>query len=101
MIWAGVLSRRQATTVFGSVQPAALANDVPRANAVSCDIPQMVALWITDRAKSPAAVGEAVSQHTEVAPADCPAIVTRFGSPPNAAMLRLTQRSASILSSSP
>ncbi len=49
----------------------------------------------------PFAAGDANSQHTDPAPANCPAIVTRSGSPPKAEMLVLTQRSASILSRSP
>ena len=38
--------------------------------------------------------GDAISAQTEIDPADSPAIVTFFGSPPNAAMLACTQRSA-------
>ena len=45
--------------------------------------------------------GETTCPLTEIDPADSPAIVTRFGSPPNAAMFRLTQWSASLWSSRP
>ena len=38
--------------------------------------------------------GDAISALTEIDPADSPAIVTFFGSPPNAAMFARTQRSA-------
>ena len=38
--------------------------------------------------------GDAISALTEIDPADSPAIVTFFGSPPNAAMLACTHRSA-------
>src|SRR4051794_22817708 len=83
MICAGVFARRQATIVAGSVQPAAVANDVLREIAVSWLMtPQPPMLWTIPREKSPAAVGEAPSQQTEPAPADWPAIVTRLGSPP-------------------
>jgi len=42
------------------------------------------------RAKRPCAAGEESSAMTAVPPADCPAIVMRDGSPPNAAMLSRT-----------
>ena len=45
--------------------------------------------------------GEASSAATLIAPADCPLIVMRFGSPPNARMFFFTQRSAAIWSSRP
>ena len=44
--------------------------------------------------EAPAASGEATSVQTFTPPADSPKIVTRAGSPPNAAMFRFTQRSA-------
>jgi hypothetical protein len=47
---------------------------------------------------SPFAKGEARSRLTDMAPADCPKIVTRVGSPPKAPILALTQRSAAIWS---
>ena len=42
------------------------------------------------------ASGDAVRLCTPLAPADCPATVMRSGSPPNAAMLACTQRTAAI-----
>ena len=48
------------------------------------------------RWKSPLASGDAVRLWTALAPADCPATVTREGSPPNAAMLSCTHRTAAI-----
>ena len=51
--------------------------------------------------KSPCAAGSASSVSTAPAPADCPAIVTRAGSPPNAAMLSRTHSKAAIQSSTP
>jgi hypothetical protein len=45
--------------------------------------------------------GEAISALTEIEPADSPAMVTRFGSPPNAAMFCCTHRSAATWSSRP
>ena len=50
-------------------------------------------------ARAPAATPSGTSRSAP--PADSPAIVTFDGSPPNAAMLRCTQRSASIWSSRP
>ena len=40
-------------------------------------------------------------EETEIPPADSPKIVTRFGSPPNAAMLRFTHCKPAIWSISP
>ena len=54
------------------------------------------ALW-----NSPAAAGITQSSDTAAAPADSPKIVTLAGSPPNAAMLSCTQRSASTQSRRP
>ncbi len=51
--------------------------------------------------KSPAASGDDNRVSTLPPPADWPAIVTRSGSPPNAAMFSRTQRSAAIWSSTP
>ena len=45
--------------------------------------------------------GDAIWALTEIDPADSPAIVTLSGSPPNAAMFRLTQPSAACWSSRP
>ena len=45
-------------------------------------------------ANRPRASGAAIRYITLSAPADSPAMVTLAGSPPNAAMLRFTQRSA-------
>ena len=45
--------------------------------------------------------GDAMSALTEIDPADSPAMVTRAGSPPNAAMFCRTQRKAATWSSSP
>ena len=46
--------------------------------------------------KSPFASGVAMRRQVERPPADSPNIITRDGSPPNAAMLSCTQRSAAI-----
>lgn len=53
------------------------------------------------RRKSPRAAGMVISESTDVPPADSPKIVTFSGSPPNAAMLSRTHRSAAIWSKSP
>ena len=45
--------------------------------------------------------GEATWALTEIEPADSPAIVTLFGSPPNAAMFACTQRRAAFWSRRP
>jgi hypothetical protein len=50
------------------------------------------------RAKSPFASGDATCALTDDEPADSPAMVTRRGSPPNAATLSRTQRSAAVWS---
>jgi len=55
-----------------------------------------IALW-----KRPRALGIASSAPTLIPPALSPKIVTLSGSPPNAAMLSLTQRSAITWSASP
>jgi len=49
----------------------------------------------------PCASGEAISRLTDMDPADCPQMVTRSGSPPNAVMFRLIQARAAIWSSNP
>ena len=61
----------------------------------------MYALCATALANKPRASCAAIRYMTLSAPADSPAIVTFAGSPPNAAMLRFTQRKAAIWSSSP
>ena len=48
------------------------------------------------RWNNPLAAGETISSSTLAPPADSPKIVTCFGSPPNAAMLRCTHWSAAI-----
>ena len=53
------------------------------------------------RANSPLASGEAISALAACEPADSPAIVTLSGSPPKAAMLRLTHCSAATRSRKP
>jgi hypothetical protein len=53
------------------------------------------------RWNSPDAAGTAINVATLLAPADTPPIVTCRGSPPNAAMLSRTHRSAAIWSSTP
>ena len=58
-------------------------------------------LWAMARWNSPAAAGMASSEITDPAPADSPNTVTRTGSPPKAAMLPATQRSAATWSSRP
>ncbi len=45
--------------------------------------------------------GEAISALTAIDPADSPATVTRFGSPPKAAIFDCTQRRAATWSSKP
>jgi hypothetical protein len=52
-------------------------------------------LWISARWNSPAAAGAASSVQVLRPPADSPNTITLAGSPPNAAMLAWTQRSAS------
>src|SRR3954471_22090179 len=102
MISAGVLARRHATIAAGWAPPAAAANVVLRWTSVAWSTtPQAPMLWTIARANRPAALGEAPNQQVEPAPADWPAIVTLVGSPPNAAMLRLTHFRAWILSRSP
>ncbi len=51
--------------------------------------------------KSPLATGDALNMLTAIPPADSPKIVTRAGSPPNAAMLREIHRRPAIMSSRP
>ena len=51
--------------------------------------------------KSPFARGDAQSMLTAMPPADSPKIVTRFGSPPNAAMLRWIHWRPATMSSRP
>ena len=51
--------------------------------------------------KSPLARGDALSMLTAMPPADSPKIVTRRGSPPNAAMLRSIHCRPATMSSSP
>ena len=53
------------------------------------------------RANRPDAAGEASSASTDPPPADCPATVTRAGSPPKAPISSLTHSSAAIWSRSP
>ena len=53
----------------------------------------MIAFW-----NSPRAPGAASSRLTSCDPADSPAMVTLFGSPPNFAMFRFTHCSAAIWS---
>jgi hypothetical protein len=53
------------------------------------------------RRNSPRALGIDRSAAMQPAPADSPKTVTRSGSPPNAAMLSCTHRSAATWSSSP
>src|SRR5262245_16439335 len=77
-------------------QPAAAANALPLLNAVAADVNQrlamgllcVIALW-----NRPAAPGDIRFAVVSMAPADWPPSVTLPGSPPNAAMLRWTQRS--------
>ena len=52
-----------------------------------------IAFW-----NNPLAAGEPLSMPTMAGPADWPKIVTLFGSPPNAAMLACTHRSAAMVS---
>ena len=63
--------------------------------------PKRAPLWPIARWKRPAASGVAMSVFTLQEPADSPKIVTRSGSPPNAAMLSRTHSSAAIWSSTP
>jgi hypothetical protein len=55
-------------------------------------------LCMMARVNSPLACGEPTSAPTMMAPADSPAMVTLFGSPPNAAMLRFTHCSIAMAS---
>ena len=59
------------------------------------------ALWMMARWKRAGASGVAMRWAIASPPADCPKAVTLAGSPPNAPMLRCTQRKASSWSSSP
>ena len=61
---------------------------------------QLPLCMITPR-NSPRAGGEVSSAHIDQPPADSPSMVTLAGLPPNAAMLRCTQRSAASWSSRP
>lgn len=58
-------------------------------------------LCMMARSKRLAASGRASRAAIVIAPADSPITVTRLGSPPNAQMLRRTQRSAAIWSARP
>src|SRR5262245_43942390 len=82
------------------------ANAVPVASALSRDTGARVGLMSApDSPIAPAMRflerGDAICALTEVEPADSPAMVTRFGSPPNAAMFFCTHASAAAWSSSP
>ena len=93
--------RRQAAAVAATVHPACAANASP-ADCASAGVREaQLPLSMMAALNSPRAGGEPISAHIDQPPADSPAIVTRPGSPPNAAMLRCTQRSAASWSSSP
>jgi len=77
----------------------ALAKVTPACSVVCSDcvrsvVPNIAPLSPIARAKRPFAIGDAISADTENDPADSPAMVTRPGSPPNAAMFVFTHRSA-------
>ncbi len=72
-----------------------------RQAGASCSGSKMPPLCAMARWNRPRAKGAASSALTDMAPADWPATVTRRGSPPKAAILRRTQRSAAIWSSRP
>ena len=97
------LRRHAAAAPFtSSPQPAASANLEPRCSANSRGATvrngplSKIARW-----NSPALAGDMTRAAVLVDPADWPPTVTLPGSPPNAAMLRCTQRSAACWSISP
>ena len=89
--------------------PSELANVTPRSSATASGASGSVPLPAVKNAplspiarwNSPRASGDAMSALTENEPADSPKIVTLPGSPPNAAMLSCTQRSAATWSRMP
>ena len=84
-----------------SGQPAAVAKSAPAVSALASVWLVQLPLWMTAASKSPRAGGDASSAHTAKPPADSPAMATRPGSPPKAAMLARVQRSAACWSSRP
>ena len=86
----------QASTCAGSLHPTVAAKPVPNASAsasVGC-LADAYPLWMIARWKYGALPGDTIWKLTLCPPADCPAIVTLSGSPPNAAMLSRTQAMA-------
>jgi hypothetical protein len=97
----GLIARRAAS----DSAPAAAANFTPSGSASASGRGGRLAIAAPLSQMAPAIrsfeSGDAISALTEIDPADSPAIVTRFGSPPNAAMFCCTHRSAATWSSSP
>ena len=95
-------ARMHATAVAGSVQPTAAAIELPVVSASALGLARAGAA-LQHRLREQAGRARAPTRwtHTENAPADSPPSVTCLGSPPNAAMLRWTQRSAACWSISP
>ena len=85
--------------------PSAAANLTPSRSACSSgtarNVPRIEPLSPIAPAIKPFDKGEAIWALTETEPADSPAIVTRRGSPPKAAMFRCTHRNAAFWSSKP
>jgi hypothetical protein len=93
--------RRQAAAVAASGQPACAANASPADWASAGVREAQLPLSMIPPLNRPRASGDVISAQIGQPPADSPAIVTRPGSPPNAAMLRRTHRSAASWSSRP
>ena len=77
-----------------SGQPACLANARLAVRAAARVWVAQLPLCMIALRNSPRAGGEVISAHIDQPPADSPSMVTARGSPPNAVMLRCTQRSA-------
>ena len=82
---------------LGQAHPRRLGADPLAAGLIEVSPKKVAApLWRMARWNNPSARGEASSTLTDIAPADSPKRVTLSGSPPNAAMLSLTQVRAAI-----
>ncbi len=94
-------ARSGAFNAAASCTPLSSADGWPRVLVFKAGIEIMYALCVMALANSPRACGAASRYITVRPPADSPAMVTLAGSPPNAWMLSLTQRSAAIWSIRP
>ena len=94
-----VLNARRAAS---EVAPSSAANFAPDCSARASGTGESVPITEPLSPMAPAIRsldrGEAICALTEMEPADSPAIVTRRGSPPKAAMLSCTQRRAALWS---